>query len=390
MVRVTSQGRLGCLLQHCTITGIVRNETTAADEGTEHRRLLAKAFHNLKQCSPTGGLVSLCLRVAARIEGADRELTEPDDFRSWRAVWDTALRTFNVTTAALNKSQLPVDDHLDIFGSLRGCSLACDAFLTFAQEFASMHVFRSLKRLTVSLSVPLKAITEHQFNVVVTKIAAQAQSTHSNLILQGIMQLSHIMPELESLKIHWYNLGDSMSTSLVPSATRQESTVSSASICLKECSLHGIYVSESHLLQFLEAVHPATLTLTDVRLVSGTYAPIFEYLTSPDSPFTYYHLDDLRERRALVHFDRPGSLKFRYIPSVNVGPSLLTQQTSHVKEEIRYRFASGRALGSGELNRWRRSKTEEFGRPRDPHGGYDFIKLNSQKIVAESDESDDS
>ncbi|KAA6406842.1 MAG: hypothetical protein FRX48_09340 [Lasallia pustulata] len=82
MVRVTSQGRLGCLLQHCTIIGIVRNETTAADEGTEHLRLLAEAFRNLKQRSPKGGLASLCLRVAARIEGANGEVTEPDNFRS--------------------------------------------------------------------------------------------------------------------------------------------------------------------------------------------------------------------------------------------------------------------------------------------------------------------
>jgi len=35
------------------------------------------------------------------MEGADGELTELDDFRSRRAVWDAALRIFNVTMAAL-------------------------------------------------------------------------------------------------------------------------------------------------------------------------------------------------------------------------------------------------------------------------------------------------
>jgi len=73
----------------------------AADEGTGHLRCLAEAFRNLKQHSPKGGPASLCLRVAARMEGADGELTEPDDCRSWRAVWDAALRIFNVTMAAL-------------------------------------------------------------------------------------------------------------------------------------------------------------------------------------------------------------------------------------------------------------------------------------------------
>lgn len=386
MVRVTSQGRLGCLLQHCTITGIVRNETAAADEGTEHVRLLAKAFRNLKQRSKKGGLGSLCLRVAARMEGADGELIEPDNFRSWRAVWDVALRTFKVTMAALNESQLPVDEHLNIFGSLRGCSLACDAFLAFAQQFTSMHVFGSLKRLTVSLSAPHKAATEHQSEAAVIETGAQAQSRHSNLILQGIMQVSRIMPALERLELHWYNLGDSMSTSPVPSATRPESSTSSAFTCLKECSLHGIYVSESHLLQFLQAVQPATLTLTNVRLVSGTYASIFKYMAGPDSPVTYYHLDDIREGNALVHFDVPGSSKFRYRGG-NVGPNSLTRQTSHMKEAIHYQFASGRPLGSGERMRWLKSKAREFGPPED--GVYDFIELNSQKIAAAPDNSGD-
>jgi hypothetical protein len=104
--------------------------------------------------------------------------------------------------AALNESQLPVDEHLDVFGRLRGCSLVCDAFLAFAQKFALMHVFGSLKRLTVILSAPHKAATEHQSEAAVTKTEAQAQSRHSNLILQGIMQVSRIMPELESLELH--------------------------------------------------------------------------------------------------------------------------------------------------------------------------------------------
>lgn len=177
-----------------------------------------------------------------------------------------------------------------------------------------------------------------------------------------------------------------MSTSPVPPATSQESSTSSASTCLKECSLHRIYVSKSHLLRFSRAFHPATLTLTDVRLVSGTYASIIKYLTGPDSPVTYYHLDNIREGKALVHFDVLGSSKFRYIGG-NVGPSSLTRQTSHVKEAIRYRFASGRPLGSRKRMRWLKGKAREFGPPRD--GVYDFIELNSQKIAAAPHDSDD-
>lgn len=98
-VRLTSHGRLGCLLEHCTITGIVRSDTAAADAGADQDMLtlLSEAFRNLKLRSSNGGLASLCLRVVARIENADGELEEPNAFRDWKHVWNTALRTFQIT-----------------------------------------------------------------------------------------------------------------------------------------------------------------------------------------------------------------------------------------------------------------------------------------------------
>ncbi|KAL1999309.1 hypothetical protein VTN02DRAFT_4710 [Thermoascus thermophilus] len=395
MVRVTGQGHLGRLLQHVTIAGIARDGTTAAEkeeeeEDTEHRRLLTEAFDTLKRRSPTGGLSSLRLRVAARVDGADgEELVEPDHFYAWRRVWDAALRAFKVTMAALSEARLPVTEQLDLFGSVRGCSLACDAFLlAFAHGPASMMmrtIFGSVKRVMVSLSAPYQAATEH---------GSESESRHANLILQNILQvLLPVMPELQSLDLHWYNLGASTSTSPVPSATRQDSnsnTSSAAAANLKECSLRGIYVSEDDLLRFLQAVRPATVTLTDIRLVAGTYASIFHYLTDPDGPVTRYHLDDIRERNALVHFDVPGRPKFRYCRDDAVGPSSLTRRASQeVKEEegIRYRFARGRALGAGERRRWLQSKAREFGPPRS--GVYDFIQMNSQQVAAASEGSDD-
>ncbi|KAL9078392.1 MAG: hypothetical protein Q9157_002687 [Trypethelium eluteriae] len=118
MVRITSQGRLGYLLQDCAISGVAQKETTATDESAEHLRLLTEVFRNLKQRSPKGELSSLGLRVVARVEGPDGELIEPHEFCSWRAVWNTASHTFNVAMAALSESQLPVENHLDIFDGL--------------------------------------------------------------------------------------------------------------------------------------------------------------------------------------------------------------------------------------------------------------------------------
>ena len=387
MVRVTSQGRLGCLLQHCTVTGVLRNKTTAAYNNADYSRLLAAAFGNLKRRSQKISLASLRLCVAARSEVTDGERTDRGDSRSWRTVWDTALHTFEVTMDALNSSQLPVTEHLDIFGSLRGCSLGCDAFLAFAPKFVSKHVFGSLKKLTVSLSASHEAIEEQENGAIDDESLAHSQSRRSELVLQDIIQVSCIMPELEILDLHWFDLGENVATSEVPSEFRNDSSAISASMPLKECSLRGIHVSESDLLQFLEAVRPTVLTLTDLRLVSGTYATIFRFLTDPESPVTYYHLDDIREGRNLVHFHIPGNSKFQYRGGT-VGPSTLTRQNDQVKEAIRYRFASGRPLGSGQRTRFVISKAREFGPPNRQYL-YDFMKLNSERLVVASNDSDD-
>ncbi|BDD62559.1 hypothetical protein MPDQ_000923 [Monascus purpureus] len=59
----------------------------------------------------------------------------PQVFYSWEVVWDAALRAFNVAMEASRKSQLPVHDHLGVFGNARGCSLVCDVFLRISPGF---------------------------------------------------------------------------------------------------------------------------------------------------------------------------------------------------------------------------------------------------------------
>lgn len=404
-VQATEQGQRGWLLRHCTITGIARSDTTAHEDSTEHERLLGKAFGNLKRWSPESSLASLSLRVAARVEDSKGELVEPGEFRSGREVWKATLHTFRVTMAALRESQLPVTEKLDVFGSIRGCSLACDAFLAnFApQSTLRRHSFGSPMRLIVSLSAPSKldeAGTEHESEsesesegeITAAELHAPPpaqESWQARRILQEILHVLPTMPKLESLDLHWYTLRESnVSGPLVPPAmTLQERSTVSALPRLRECSLRGIHTSETDLVHFLSAIRPATVTLTNVRLISGTYGPVFQYLTSEDSPVTSYHLDDVYEGTKLVHFEVPGTSKFRY-SGVIMGPSTLSREGGHVKEAIPYRFSSRRVMGSVERNRWRRIKAQEFGGPDG--GAYDFVKLNSDKAtrVADDDGSD--
>ncbi|KAI1762142.1 hypothetical protein GGR53DRAFT_432530 [Hypoxylon sp. FL1150] len=355
MVHITGHGHLGCLLQHCHITGVAGNDTRDDDE---HMRLLAKAFSNLKQCSPKGRLASLCLSVTVRNHDNN---SESDASSLRKNIWATALRTFDITIAALHASQLPVDEHLDIFGGVLGCSLTFDAFLPLTQRFASMPVFSALKKLTVSLSSPFTDPAESGPNSAIDAPPLAGQAVHGKLTLRGLLDMSSIMPKLESLDLHWYNIigNDASTAPLNPPAKLGCSKFS----CLKTCKLRGVYIFEDDLLDFVKAVHPTTLIMTDIRLMSGTYSSMFEYLALSDTPVTYYHLDDLRVRHALVHFDVPGKAKFPYRGNATMGPSILTRQQNEAKEAIRYTVAYRRPLGSGKRMCWLKGKINEFGPP---------------------------
>lgn len=360
MMHITSQGHLGCLLQHCTITGVAGNDD---DDDDEHiRRSLTTAFSNLKQRSPTGSLASLCLRVSVRDHnnsndsdsGSASESSESEPERSnpsLQSIWATALRTFTITMAALHAAQLPVASHLDIYSGGLRCSLVYDALLPLPRQFtSSTSVFSSLKELKVSLSSPFVDSKE-------TTPGHSRPTAHGKLALRALLDMSAIMPQLECLDVHWYNTivdsHTSASTSDVTPPPPPNPAVElspSHFTSLKACTFRGIYISSDDLFILLKALHLTSLILTDIRLTLGTYASIFDYLALPDTTITDYHLDDLRQGHALVHFDVPGTAKFPY-RGATMGPSTLTRQESEAKETIAYRMTHERPLGSGEL--WR-------------------------------------
>ncbi|TGJ78217.1 hypothetical protein E0Z10_g10547 [Xylaria hypoxylon] len=364
MADMTSQGRPGRLLQHCTIIGVAGNDMSNTPNFDEDVRLLTKAFMNLKQHSPSARLASLRLSVIVRSQHSDDGTLEPNAGPSRRDIWAIALRTFDVAITALQKSQLPVDEHLDMFGGILGCSLAFNTLLSLNRRFASTPIFSSLKKLTVSLSSPCIDQKERTPDAAVIIPDRSSQMMHGTLLLQGLLEMLGLMPGLEGLDIHWYNIGIEESTTDAGPTIHLNESRHSILACLETCNLRGLYVNESDLLRFIKAVHPEALIITDVCLVLGTWTSIFQYLTSSGSPVTYYHLDDVREGHNLVHFDVPGESKFPYL-GVTMGPSTLTRRINEVKDMIRFGMTSRRPLGSGQRMRWRNSKILEFGPSKD-------------------------
>ncbi|KAI1155895.1 hypothetical protein F4825DRAFT_406062 [Nemania diffusa] len=354
MVYMTSQGRAGCLLKHCTIIGVAVSDISLAPDFFELVRLLTEAFINLQKYSPRAGLASLHLSVAAR----PQLITFLDGIHDYvhpsrRDVWDAALRTFNITMEALRGSQFPLVGHLDLFSGVLECGLVYKAFLPLDQKLESIRIFNSLKKLTMKLSSPSILQTEESFG----------HGLRGVPLLQGILEMSVFMPELEDMDIHWYNIGGDHLTMLGDHTIRVDTSSYVNPARLKTCRLRGLFVVESDLLDYIKAFQPTALTISDTRLVSGAWTSIFDYLTSVDSLVTSYHLDDIREGYDLVHFDAPGEPKFPY-RDITVGPSTLTRQKDDAKKAIRYSTISWRRMIiSDAMARWLKNKIIEFGPP---------------------------
>lgn len=140
-----------------------------------------------------------------------------------------------------------------------------------------------------------------------------------------------------------------MATAPLPSATHRVAKQRQPRyLHLTECSFHGTYVTESDLLDFLKAVQPATVTLSNIRVITGTYAAIFNHLTGPDSPVIAYNLGR-RHPRGKRSCALRGAGEFQISVQARRSGSQLSLAICRpcVKEAARYRLPPGRPLGLG-------------------------------------------
>ncbi|KAI0199300.1 hypothetical protein F4808DRAFT_214135 [Astrocystis sublimbata] len=287
LVQMTSPDIAGCVLQHCTITGLAGARLTPS-RIEECKQLLTAAFRNLKEHSTNGSLASLRLHV---IWKATHEMLEPEDEEPYMprfdathwVRWETALCTFNVTMAALQESGLRVDDYLNIFDDIEGCSLPYDALVSLSCQVPTTTVLSGLKRLNVSLSSPCSdSVAEGSHEELDRPIEywrIPIQARHGTNALQGLLAMSTIMPSLESLGVHWYNLLDYAAATL--DETKVEIQPQPAFKQLTSCHVRGLETTESDLLQFMKNLHPQDICLADISLYTGGFSSIFRYLTTP-------------------------------------------------------------------------------------------------------------
>ncbi|KAI0188499.1 hypothetical protein EV127DRAFT_471234 [Xylaria flabelliformis] len=311
LAELSKSKRLTSRLQHCTITGIAELKY----EKYEHIRLLTAIFCNFEKNIQTGSIVSLSLRVILRI-------TKPGIY-DWEEFWVTARQTFGVAMRALSSSNLSVDGNLDLFSNVPSCSLEYTAFLPLGKTISLANNFKHLKRLTMRLSSPTEEIMPYEFGFTDEQLR---QREHVVSTLEAISHLPAIMPELESLDLHWFHVTPLLHEQAQLPARRDTSNFSQA-LTLKECTLRGISLSESDLLQFIASTNPTTLRLKNVDLVTGTYNSTFQHLMHANSQTTYCDFEDLYcQMSHIVHFDTPQNPEAASEGLANLGSSTFSQQ----------------------------------------------------------------
>ncbi|TRX88481.1 hypothetical protein FHL15_010596 [Xylaria flabelliformis] len=321
LAELSNNGRLTSRLQHCTIIGLAGIEAVE-HEMKEQIRLLAAIFCNFAKNIQTGSIVSLSLRVVLRI-------TTPGIY-NWEGFWVTARQTFGIAMMALNSSNLSVTGNLDLFSSVPFCSLEYTSFPLLGKTPSLANNFKHLKRLTVRLSSPTEEIMPREYGFTDEQLR---QREHVASTLEEISHLPAIMPELESLNLHWFHVTPLLNEQAQLPARRDTSSFSPA-LTLKECTLRGISLSESDLLQFIASTSPTTLRLENVDLVTGTYDSTFQHLTHANSQTTYCDFENLYcQRNHIVRFDTPQRPEEASEGLTNLGSPIFSQQLKKLGHE---------------------------------------------------------
>ncbi|CZR64768.1 uncharacterized protein PAC_14667 [Phialocephala subalpina] len=354
-ISVTQQHRYGCLLEHLTLVGIPSFlsqdlQTTAYQQNIA--RLLRQALETICLNSARGCLPAICLIIDGAGKGDSLHLKNWD--KRW-SIWEAAAECFEMTMLAIGSSQLSIEV-LDIFDSVKRCSLACDQVSPILAKINLADSLRNLKQLSMSLSFHERRRPEPEH------MESTAFGTEN---VAAICRFLQLCPHLEDLKLHFYGTYSISCAGGLTHALRAEllffNQVSESCQfpCLGRLSLNGIYTSEAALLSFLRQAQLRSLDMNEIHL-QGTYRPIFDHLVEHMNQLEYVHLNDLFEAN-LINFNAPGKPHFPTLGRRGNGPNEITRIGTDARKPIDYQLKSGRPLGSPLIHNWIERRVSKYG-----------------------------
>lgn len=289
-------------------------------------RLLKESFSNIAANSSAGKLRSLSLEATVYRRDATHELP-PRFGGSWRLIWQITAETFQIVLSALRGSNLAIGN-LDVFNGsqLQRCSIASNALCGLDYRAAELStVLGYLSSLSISLSEQIIDLTpqeaqssgdsadeigwsddeEWDIEEILARGHEQDNFTGLSKLIQGcqylkVLEIHHYRVNSLSLDSHHHRIFQSVAEmgSLPP---------------LEGCTLRGVFLREVDLLAFVKQLSMSLrrLSLQTVRMASGTFRSIFDYLASDVPSLESLYFDELLIGRDLVHFTDAGEPRFQ-------------------------------------------------------------------------------
>ncbi|KAK6434717.1 hypothetical protein LTR95_009101 [Oleoguttula sp. CCFEE 5521] len=330
-VGITKNQGLGCIVEDLTLEGMLAKSSVSwpyqhdvqsplrlsTSKSKACIALLSEALCNIQSANgDVRRLRSLTLRV---VDARERIHSWYDPTRfvvirdRWRPIWNCASTSFNIAISALAESGTSVEQMriLDNNSEQRG-SLASNTLHMVMQrkQIRTAMPLRALKQLSLSLSDP--------------DVSSQ---------LLGLRFALEACPELKALALHQFSIGAKYlsNTQYTPAArcgirefwklpeSAEEnltcvfgSALSARTLPrLKSLRLDGVYTTGEDLIRFVQRTTPHSLRLQQIKLVTGSYAALFDYCTAQTSPITTLDLKNLYEGALKVTFDSTDSYDLR-------------------------------------------------------------------------------
>lgn len=218
-----------------------------------------------------------------------REAIELPPAGDWYETWTRAFQVYCLTMTAAARSGIAVDT-LTVYRDTLCCSVqACriTAHMASLEEPDRLSFARNtIKNFALSVSPEITSDFD-----------SETLAGHDGY---GIKNLLELMPNLETLDLHLYRprKGKTTHNERVMEEVAQEVHLPR----LKRCSLNGIFPTEETMLQFLKKYPQINhLTLREVNLVSGSWTPIFEYLSCGMPALTFLRLSNLWTNGNLIN-----------------------------------------------------------------------------------------
>ena len=427
-----NKGRLGCLVEELTLVGIVNNtlgleailrkktnsvtehngpmfmttEVRCTDEELTQAQndlnilkqrtvdqkyliesalavdLLATAFTNLANNAKHLPIPNIKLGISIFRQDATTRLP-PLQGGSWKLIWNCAAQTLQITTAALARSKLPINE-LDVYSELPRCAVARDQIIHLLPTSDSPGLAESLKHLKAfSISMSHRIISETEQDrkrlydpgehvsysdvpiyrdIDILRGEARAEENFG-----GLVELLKLCENVERLDIHQYSLARKKLTQrdMCDTLVLQRLVEGVTLANLKGVRLRGLHVREEDLVKFLRQSRVlGQVVLQEMEIDDeGSWGNVFAALTAGQVDFLF--VDDLFEGGKLLYFDGEGDGQPKYptLDNCRGTNGFVRKGVEDVQREVRYHFAEARPYGSPQAWRWREGRRLAYGPP---------------------------